>query len=329
MLGARGARAVAEQAERAGAAGEPRPEHVQVGLAHAHRALEGGAVVAGAQVGADAAGAQVAAVAVRQAAAHARALGRAAVDGVVQGGAGVEDGAAGGLVGDAEGEADLVVAQAAELAHDQGAALALGQHPQVVDELGEAGALLGVDLGAGDGQQVVGVDAAGDGLAAAHDVDRLVVGDPVQPRLQRAAGLAAGQRAQRVLERALRGVVGVLGVEQDRAAVAEQRLVVALEERGEGGLVAGGGAAGEGFVAHAREGDDARSAGRKDGGGLHRVPVSADGDEGLSPRTLWGACPSRDPSGRTSLRSLTQWVRSLTHCRGSAGCRCCSARWRS
>ena len=117
---------------------------------------------------ADAARAQAAAVAVGDRVAHARALGRASVDGVVQRAARVEDGAAGGLVREAEGGADLVVAQAVELAHDERAALALGQRLQVVDELLEAAALLGVDLGAGDDRLVHGAQL---GLrpAPAHD----------------------------------------------------------------------------------------------------------------------------------------------------------------
>jgi hypothetical protein len=80
---------------------------------------------------------------------HADALRRAAVGGGVQRVAGVEHGTAGCRVGEAEGAADLVVAQAVELAHDERAALALGQRAQVVDELLEPAALLDVDLGPG------------------------------------------------------------------------------------------------------------------------------------------------------------------------------------
>jgi hypothetical protein len=232
------------------------------------RKLEGGAVVAGPQVRADAARTQAAAISVGDAVADADALGRAPVDGLVESAAGVEHGAAGGLVGDAEGDRDVVVAQAAELAHDERAALALGQAAQVVDELGEADAVLGVDLGSGHGR-LVELGEFRVRAAAADDVDRLVVGDAVQPRAQRAARLAARQAAQRVLEGVLGRVLGVLVVEEDRSAVAQERAVVALVERGEGGIAAGGGAAGEGLVAEARQDAAPQRRGLQGGGRGH------------------------------------------------------------
>ena len=84
---------------------------------------------------AQSAAAQVAAIAVGEAAADADARGRATVDGLVQRAASVEHRAPRGVVGDPQGIADLVVAQPAELAHDERAALALGQRAQVLDEL--------------------------------------------------------------------------------------------------------------------------------------------------------------------------------------------------
>jgi hypothetical protein len=59
------------------------------------------------------------------------------------------------------------------------------------------------------------------------------VGDPEQPRAQVEVALLVLQRRVRLGHRALQRVARVLVVVQDRAAVAVQRLVMALVERSE------------------------------------------------------------------------------------------------
>jgi hypothetical protein len=69
------------------------------------------------------------------------------------------------------------------------------------------------------------------------------VGDAVEPRAQRDVALLARQRTQRGRHRRLQRVLGVLAIAHDRQAVAVELLVVLLEDRREGGLVAACGTA--------------------------------------------------------------------------------------
>ena len=95
-------------------------------------------------------------------------------------------------------------------------------------------------------------------------VQRRVVDDPVEPRPQRLHVVAAPQRRprghERLLQRVLRARLG-----QVAAAVAHERPPVALDDRLEGPLVAGGGERGQALVALGpQEGDGRRRHGQPD-----------------------------------------------------------------
>jgi uncharacterized membrane protein YdbT with pleckstrin-like domain len=76
------------------------------------------------------------------------------------------------------------------------------------------------------------------GTAGAQQGDRLVVGDPVQPRTQRDLPRLARERAQRLDHRVLQRIRGVVAVAENRVAVAMQRPMMALEDRGHRALAA-------------------------------------------------------------------------------------------
>jgi hypothetical protein len=83
----------------------------------------------------------------------------------------------------------------------------------------------------------------------AQQVDRLVVRDPEQPRAQRDLAIVTPQCLPRLRHRVVHGVVRVLVMSEDRAAVAIQRPMMALVDGGEGGRVAAGGHGAERLVA--------------------------------------------------------------------------------
>ncbi len=151
---------------------------------------------AGAHVGLQAARAHDAPVAVRERSPHPVARHVAPGGQVVQRQAGVVD----ELLDDrgvlAQGPPDLLVPQAAQLAHHQRRALAVGQLVQVLAQLAQVGrqlaALLdppGRHLEAREGRGRVGRPAPQDAHAG-------VVGDPVEPRPQRDVGPSGSERVR-------------------------------------------------------------------------------------------------------------------------------------
>jgi hypothetical protein len=127
---------------------------------------------------------------------------------------------------------DLGVPQTAELAQHQRASLPLGQRRQIGLELGEPlaqGERL-VDGARRDGLRRVEVAV---GAAAAREAERLVVGDPEEPRTQRHVGLVTPKGFPRLGHRVVQGLAGVVVVAQARSAVAVQRLVMTLVDRSE------------------------------------------------------------------------------------------------
>ncbi|CAA9479199.1 MAG: hypothetical protein AVDCRST_MAG53-468 [uncultured Solirubrobacteraceae bacterium] len=199
----------------------------------------------------DPAAAQHAPIVVGDRPADGRARGGPPAAHVLQPGARVADGLPRRSLGGAQGGGDLVVGQAAELAHQQGAPLAFGQDTEVGDELVEtlAHRVVGGGLHPDTLEHVAHRDAVRVGGARTQERHRLVVRDLEQPGLHH-HGLGPGppERAQRRGERALRRVLRRVGVEQQRAAVAQQRRMVTREECFEGGPVAAGGCAGQNVV---------------------------------------------------------------------------------
>jgi hypothetical protein len=124
------------------------------------------------------------------------------------------------------------VSEAAELAHDERRALALGQVLEVGAKLSKAFADLD---GLGQrisGQRVEDVQLDGDAtLAQARD--RLVMGDAEQPRAHLEIAFLEPQRRVRLGHRALQRVARLLVVAEERAAIAIQRTMVALVHRRE------------------------------------------------------------------------------------------------
>ena len=106
--------------------------------------------------------------------------------------------------------ATSVVAHPAQLAHEQGRALLLGQTTDVGDEPAQGVALLGsrrrVLL---VGHRRVGrIDR--NRLVVAQDVDAAVVGDPIQPRPQGEVAVVGAQSVVGAYEDLLKGVLGIL-----------------------------------------------------------------------------------------------------------------------
>lgn len=136
---------------------------------------------------------------------------------------------------DRQGLGDLRHREARELSHQQCRALALGEGAQVRKQARKPFALLQCALW----NIVLGGDQGGledpDILASApaQKADRLVVDDPEQPGSDGEIALADAKRDERARHRVLKHVLRLLGVAQDRAAVAEERLVMALVELGE------------------------------------------------------------------------------------------------
>jgi hypothetical protein len=133
---------------------------------------------------------------------------------------------------------DLGVAEAVELPQHERAALSFGQRLEVLVQVLQIGAQrdLFLDWSVAGLQGVELVD----GPSAAQQRDRLVVGDPEQPRAQLDVPRLVLQRREGERHRALQRVLRVVIVVQDRAAVAIQGLVMAFVNRSEGSRVAGG-----------------------------------------------------------------------------------------
>ena len=159
------------------------------------------AAFAVAQVSAQPAPSQHAAVALGDRPADSVALHLATLSHLLQRESGLVDELAGRLRRAVEAGGDLLEAQAAELAHDERAPLAVGQLAQVVDELAQPFDRGGVGIGGGNGE-TVGIELHSR-APLTEQRDRLVVGDAVQPRLERDLAPLAGQGAHRADHRVL------------------------------------------------------------------------------------------------------------------------------
>ena len=134
---------------------------------------------------------------------------------------------------------DLRVAAALELAEDHRVALALGQRLDGLEHRPEAVSALGHLVRAvGGGRQRLDVLVRPPVLP--QRVQRRVVDDPVQPRPQVDAGVVAAQRGEGVEEGLLEDVLGPRRRQQPRA-VAQERAVVAVDDRLERAVVPGAG----------------------------------------------------------------------------------------
>jgi hypothetical protein len=152
-----------------------------------------------------------------------------------------------GAVGEAQLVGDLVLRTALDGDLQQRLALALRQRCQPGERLAQHRGVLGQLGRAAVARERVAqllVVVAG----RAQGVERRVLHDPVQPRLQLAHVVAAAQRApggdERLLERVLGARLGQVAL-----AVAQQRPAVALDDRLERALVARGGERDEPLVA--------------------------------------------------------------------------------
>jgi hypothetical protein len=183
-----------------------------------------------AQVRSHAAPAQHASVAVGDRAAHVVTCHRAALRELGERTAGFEDRLLGGAGRDRESDPDLLVCEAAELAHHQRRPLALGKILQIRDEDSQLRALRqrGFD---GLAHRVWHILRRRARPPLAHQRDRRVVRDPEQPCPYWHARLQAPQRSQRTRHRRLQRILGILLVAHDRAAVAIQRLMMTLVEQ--------------------------------------------------------------------------------------------------
>jgi hypothetical protein len=155
---------------------------------------------------------------------------------VLQGDPRLEDRLTGGAGRGAHDLGDLGVAHAADLAQQERVARAV---QQLADRVQHGADLLADRDRLGRPVRVVGDrgDELARGAATAHERDRLVVRDPVEPR---AHGDDVVARAQPVVgsdEGVLDGVVGVLDVAEDRGAVREQPGLQPSDERREGEVV--------------------------------------------------------------------------------------------
>src|SRR5579875_287646 len=166
----------------------------------------------------------------------------------------LEDRLLGGGGGGAQRDPDLLVGEPAELAQEQRRALALGQPGEILDQAAPAGAAVHRLLDRARQRHLL-AQRLRLALAPAppQQRDRLVVGDPVQPGPQRRRAPLLAKRGQRSGERRLQRVLRVLVVAENRAAVAVQRLVVALVDDRERALAAPGGLPRQQLVAEVRQ----------------------------------------------------------------------------
>ena len=212
--------------------GERRREHREVGFALGDRRLEAAAGPAVAQVRAHAAPSEHPPVGVRERAADVVTRHGPALGALVQRRPRLEDRLLDRPCGGAQHDRDLVVAQAVELAQDQGGSLALRQVREVRLELRQAAAVLHLP-GQAVGPQCLRRLQGRGRAPAAQDRDRLVVDDPEQPRPHLEVPLLALQRHEGLRHRALQRVLDVLVVAQDGPGVARELLVVAPVQRRE------------------------------------------------------------------------------------------------
>lgn len=189
--------------------------------AGADSGLELMAARAGAQVRSQSSPAQRTAVAVGDHAADGLAIHVAALAEVDERTPGLEHGLLGRVGRDRERGGDLGVTEPAQFAHHQRAALSLGQLLNVIDELAQSRASLGVLLRPTAAPSVHRIELV-DLRAPTQQRDRLVVGDPVEPRLYGEIPLARLQAPHGVEHRALQGVERIVGMVDERAAVTVQ-----------------------------------------------------------------------------------------------------------
>ena len=127
---------------------------------------------------------------------------------------------------------------------------------------------------ASDSRRLRQLDGRG---AGPQQRDRLVVGDPEEPRAQGGVAAAEAERGEGIRQRGLQRVLRVGVVAHDRAAVAVQRLVVALVERGKRAFAPGADQMGQALVAGERRaqacGARARAGARGDVN-LHQASIA-------------------------------------------------------
>ena len=130
----------------------------------------------------------------------------------------------------AEGRPDVGEVEPAQLAHDQDRPLPRGQIAEVPKQPLQSLALLSPFRDVRLPVEQLPVECLGLALRAAQ-VDRLVVGDPVEPRPQRYLPFLTRQRPQCLDHRVLQSVLGVLRFAEQAQAEPIELLLVALEDR--------------------------------------------------------------------------------------------------
>jgi hypothetical protein len=241
----------------------------------AQTSFEGGARGARLQMGANAPGAPDATVAVGQAVHDLAAVGRSALLEPRQRHPGLVDRLARRDLRGGEGRGDLAVLEAGQLPHDDRAALALGQAANVREQRIQPLTVVPRAVLAGTFGHL------GDELLVrpppADQRNRLVVRDPVQPRLDPPGERLALQRPERGQHRVLERVGRRVAVVQDRAAVPRQRCAIPVEQRLERPLVSDPRERGQALVRHGRQGNDPRQRTRRGiGNRSHTLVIGRD-----------------------------------------------------
>ena len=170
-----------QQAGRGGS--RKRRDRGEVATAVGDAVAEGPAIGAAAQVGADVATADPAPVAVGEHAANLLTAHLAPLAHLLESDSRLVEGLPGDRRRGVEGGGDLLEAQSGQLPHHQRPALAVGKLVEVADQPPQALAKVRRLGDARAPRRKLGVDLL-DGTAASQQLDRLVVGDPVQPRLE-------------------------------------------------------------------------------------------------------------------------------------------------
>ncbi len=217
--------------------GRQRRQPGEVALTCGDRALEVPAFLAIAQMSADVSPADDPPVPVGDRSPHFRAGDLTPRAHLLQAQPGLVDGLAGHRRGGSERGSDLLEAHSPQLAHHHGAPLPFRQLAEIVDQAAQPDAALDGLLDAQSGAGRLVAERIGRPPAADH-LDRLVVGDPVEPRSKPDLPGLPGQRRQHLDHRRLERVLGLLGVSEDRLTVAKEVLVVAPVDRREGAPVA-------------------------------------------------------------------------------------------